>query len=69
MAGTDVVLVGDSLGMVIQGHDTTVPVTVDDMVYHTRNVARGATPRISRRGHAVHELHDAGRRRSTTPCV
>ena len=37
----DVVLVGDSLGMVIQGHDTTVPVTVDDMVYHTRAVARG----------------------------
>ena len=41
MAGTDLVLVGDSLGMVIQGHDTTVPVTVDDMVYHTRMVARG----------------------------
>jgi 3-methyl-2-oxobutanoate hydroxymethyltransferase len=41
MAGVDVVLVGDSLGMVIQGHDTTVPVTVDDMIYHTRNVARG----------------------------
>lgn len=40
-AGTDVVLVGDSLGMVIQGHDTTVPVTVRDMIYHTRNVARG----------------------------
>lgn len=41
MAGTDLVLVGDSLGMVIQGHDTTVPVTVDDVVYHTRAVARG----------------------------
>lgn len=40
-AGTDLVLVGDSLGMVIQGHDTTVPVTVTDIVYHTRNVARG----------------------------
>lgn len=40
-AGTDLVLVGDSLGMVIQGHDTTVPVTVDDIVYHTRAVARG----------------------------
>lgn len=40
-AGTDVVLVGDSLGMVIQGLDTTVPVTVDDMVYHSRSVARG----------------------------
>jgi 3-methyl-2-oxobutanoate hydroxymethyltransferase len=40
-AGTDVVLVGDTLGMVIQGHDTTVPVTVGDMIYHTRCVARG----------------------------
>lgn len=41
MAGVDVVLVGDSLGMVIQGHDTTVPVTVEDVIYHTRGVARG----------------------------
>lgn len=41
MAGVDVVLVGDTLGNVIQGHATTVPVTVDDVVYHTRNVARG----------------------------
>jgi 3-methyl-2-oxobutanoate hydroxymethyltransferase len=40
-ANVDVVLVGDSLGMVIQGHDTTVPVTVEDVVYHTRAVARG----------------------------
>ncbi len=40
-AGVDLVLVGDSLGMVIQGHDTTVPVTVDDIVYHSRAVARG----------------------------
>ena len=40
-ARMDVVLVGDSLGMVIQGHDTTVPVTVDDIIYHSRAVARG----------------------------
>jgi 3-methyl-2-oxobutanoate hydroxymethyltransferase len=39
--GVDLVLVGDSLGMVIQGHDTTVPVTVNDVVYHSRAVARG----------------------------
>ncbi len=39
--GVDVVLVGDSLGMVIQGEDTTLPVTMDDMVYHGRAVARG----------------------------
>jgi Ketopantoate hydroxymethyltransferase len=36
--GVDMMLVGDSLGMVIQGHDTTLPVTLRDMVYHTRCV-------------------------------
>lgn len=40
-ANADLVLVGDSLGMVIQGHDTTVPVTMDQMVYHTNAVQRG----------------------------
>ncbi|TAA20401.1 3-methyl-2-oxobutanoate hydroxymethyltransferase [Pseudoxanthomonas winnipegensis] len=40
-AGVDLVLIGDSLGMVVQGHDSTLPVTVEDMVYHTRIVARG----------------------------
>jgi 3-methyl-2-oxobutanoate hydroxymethyltransferase len=40
-ADVDVVLVGDSLGMVIQGHQTTVPVTMDHMVYHSAAVARG----------------------------
>jgi 3-methyl-2-oxobutanoate hydroxymethyltransferase len=39
-AGVEVLLVGDSLGMVVQGHESTLPVTVDEMVYHTRNVAR-----------------------------
>jgi len=39
-AGMDVILVGDSLGMVVQGHESTLPVTVADMVYHTANVAR-----------------------------
>ncbi|RLK51191.1 ketopantoate hydroxymethyltransferase [Alkalispirillum mobile] len=42
-AGVDVILVGDSLGMVMQGRETTVPVTVDDMVYHTRCVADART--------------------------
>ncbi len=41
-AGVDVLLVGDSLGMVIGGHHTTLPVTPDEMVYHTRCVAAGA---------------------------
>jgi 3-methyl-2-oxobutanoate hydroxymethyltransferase len=40
-AGVDLVLVGDSLGMVIQGHDTTVPVTLNDVIYHCRAVAKG----------------------------
>src|SRR5947209_19504568 len=40
-AGTDVLLVGDSLGMVVQGHDTTLPVTMDQMVYHCAAVKRG----------------------------
>lgn len=39
--GVEIIFVGDSLGMVIQGHDSTVPVTVDDIVYHTKQVARG----------------------------
>jgi len=40
-ADADLVLVGDSLGMVVQGHDTTVPVTVDEIIYHSKAVARG----------------------------
>lgn len=40
-AGVEMLLIGDSLGMVLQGHDSTLPVTVDDMVYHTRCVAMG----------------------------
>ncbi|MCL4149864.1 UNVERIFIED_CONTAM: hypothetical protein GTU68_010535 [Idotea baltica] len=40
-AGVDAILVGDSLGMVMQGHSTPVPVTIEDSVYHTQCVARG----------------------------
>jgi len=40
-AGVEVILVGDSLGMVVQGHATTLPVTLDEMVYHTKMVQRG----------------------------
>src|SRR4249919_945907 len=40
-AGVDLVLVGDSLGMVVQGHASTLPVSVDDIVYHSACVARG----------------------------
>lgn len=41
VGGVDVVLVGDSLGMVVQGRESTLPVTLDDMVYHSAAVARG----------------------------
>jgi 3-methyl-2-oxobutanoate hydroxymethyltransferase len=41
-AGVEIMLVGDSLGMVVQGHDSTLPVTMEQMVYHTQCVARGS---------------------------
>ena len=41
-AGVDIILVGDSLGTVVQGHETTIPVTVDEMLYHSKLVARAA---------------------------
>jgi 3-methyl-2-oxobutanoate hydroxymethyltransferase len=41
-AGIDAILVGDSLGMVVQGFDTTLPVTMDEMIYHTKMVCRAA---------------------------
>jgi 3-methyl-2-oxobutanoate hydroxymethyltransferase len=41
-AGIDAVMVGDSLGMVMQGHESTLPVSLDDMIYHCRCVTRGA---------------------------
>src|SRR3989338_8006655 len=40
--GADILLVGDSLGMVIQGRDNTLAVTLDEMIYHTRSVRRGS---------------------------
>jgi 3-methyl-2-oxobutanoate hydroxymethyltransferase len=50
-AGADVLLVGDSLGMVVQGHDTTLPVTLEEIAYHCRAVVRGA-----RRAHVVGDM-------------
>ncbi len=48
-AGADAILVGDSLGMVFQGHDSTLPVTLEHMIYHTSAVRRGV---MRSRGHA-----------------
>ena len=42
-AGVDALLVGDSLGMVVLGHETTLPVTIEQMIHHTQAVTRGAT--------------------------
>jgi 3-methyl-2-oxobutanoate hydroxymethyltransferase len=50
-ANVDVILIGDSLGMVVQGHENTLPVTLDEMIYHCRAVARGA-----QRAHLVGDL-------------
>lgn len=68
-AGADIILVGDSLGMVILGYPDTLSVTVDDMIHHTRAVARGATralvvgdmPYLSYHVSLEETLHNAGR--------
>src|SRR5215831_11764224 len=68
-AGVDVVLVGDSLGMVVLGHETTLPVTLDDMIHHTRAVVRGTKhalvaadlPFLTYQTGTADALHNAGR--------
>ncbi len=68
-AEIDVILIGDSLGNVIQGHSTTLPVSVDDIVYHSRAVARGCDrphivadmPFMSYQANADDGLRAAGR--------
>ena len=68
-AGIDVLLVGDSLGMVIQGNENTLPVTLDEMIYHSRAVARGSQhahivgdmPFMSYQASAEQAIQSAGR--------
>lgn len=68
-AGIPVLLVGDSLGMVVLGYDSTVPVTVEEMLHHTRAVRRGTSralvvadmPFMSYQASAAEGMHNAGR--------
>jgi len=68
-SGIDVILVGDSLGTVVQGHETTLPVTLDEIIYHTRMVSRAAKralvvadlPFMSYQVSAAQALESAGR--------
>lgn len=68
-AGMDSILVGDSLGMVVLGYETTLPVTMDDMLHHCKAVARGASyallvgdmPFMSYQVSVEQAVHNAGR--------
>ena len=67
-AGVDAVLVGDSLGMAVQGHDSTLPVTLDQMVYHSAMVRRGLE-REGGRAHLVGDLPFGSYQASTDDAV
>jgi 3-methyl-2-oxobutanoate hydroxymethyltransferase len=64
-AGVDAILVGDSLGNVVAGYDTTVPVTLDQMIYHGAAVRPRRVARARDRRHAVPDLSGDGRARGT----
>jgi len=56
-AGVDALLIGDSLGMVIGGHASTLPVTLDEMIYHTRCVAAGTRQALAQLVRRFHQFH------------
>ncbi len=75
-AGVDIILVGDSLGMVMQGQDSTIPVTIDEMIYHSKMVRRGVKnalivvdmPFMSYQADYVEAVKNAGRIIKETGC-
>ncbi len=75
--GVEGILVGDSMSMVVQGHDTTLPVTLDEMIYHAEMVGRAVRHALGRRRHAVSDrahlgphkaVENAGRMLKETRC-
>jgi 3-methyl-2-oxobutanoate hydroxymethyltransferase len=76
-AGVPIILVGDSLGMVVLGYDSTVPVTMEDIIHHTKAVVRGATraivvadmPFMSYQVSTEDALRNAGRLMKETGCT
>ena len=75
-AGIPIILVGDSLGMVVLGYDSTIPVTMEEMIHHTRAVVRGSQrahvvfdmPFMSYQSSAEEALRNAGRALKETGC-
>jgi len=68
-AGVDVILVGDSLGMVVLGHENTLSVTIEEMLHHTRAVRRGTRRALVVADMPYGSYHTDLQSRCTTPCA